>query len=98
MDLALLVHEPIQFAMIVAKGHFGAYRRAVRELVPWLSTLRRERREIAAFRKRPDGALFIARPLVVRQDFVGGAAGRAFKAAYDTWLRLYWAAIRPLLS
>lgn len=95
---ALLVHEPIQFAMIVAKGHFGAYRRAVRELLPWLATLRRERREIAAFRRRPDGALFIARPLVVRQDFVGGAAGRAFKAVYDGWLKLYWAAIRPLVS
>ena len=94
---ALVIHEPIQLAIIIAKGHFGAYRRAVRELLPWLKTLRAERREIAAFRKRPDGDLFIAAPLVVRQDFVGGGAGRAGKALYDAFLRGYWAAIRPLL-
>lgn len=94
---ALLVHEPIQLAMIVAKGHFGAYRRALRELRPWLKTLRQERREIAAFRKRPDGDLFIASPLVIRQDFVGGGVGMVVKNAYDLWLRAYWAVIRPLL-
>jgi hypothetical protein len=95
---ALIVHEPMQFAMIVAKGQFGAYRRAVRELIPWLKTLRQERREIASFRKKPDGALFIAAPLVIRQDFVGGTAGRLFKSAYDAWLRGYWAVIKPLVS
>ncbi len=94
---ALMVHEPMQLAMIVAKGHFGAYRRALRELIPWLKTLRAERREIAAFRRRPDGELFIASPLVIRQDFVGGGIGRVIKDAYDLWLRSYWAAIKPLL-
>ena len=94
---ALLVHEPMQLAMIVAKGHFGAYRRAVRELIPWLKTLRAERREIAAFRRRPDGELFIASPLIIRQDFVGGGIGRSLKDAYDLWLRSYWAVIKPLL-
>jgi hypothetical protein len=95
---ALLIHEPVQFAMIVVKGHFGAYRRAVRELIPWLKTLRQERREIAAFRRKPDGALFMAAPLVVRQEFVGGRLGRAFKSGYDAWLRAYWALIKPFVS
>ena len=68
-----------------------------RELMPWLTTLRAERREIAAFRKRPDGDLFVASPLVIRQDFVGGGVGRIVKDSYDVFLRSYWALIKPLL-
>lgn len=95
---ALLVHEPLQFAMIVSKGHFAAYRRAVRELRPWLKTLRAERREIAGFRKLHDRQLFNAAPLVIRQDFVGGRIGTFVKNTYDLFLRTYWALIKPLLK
>lgn len=95
---ALIVHEPMQLAMIVAKGHFGAYRRAVRELRPWLTTLAAERREIAGFRKVHDRDLFNASPLIIRQDFVGGGIGRLVKDTYDLFLRTYWALIKPLLK
>lgn len=95
---ALAIHEPMQFAMIVAKGHFGAYRRAVRELIPWLKTLRAERKEIAGFRTRHDSELFNALPLIIRQDFVGGGIGRFVKDAYDVWLRSYWSFIKLFLK
>ena len=95
---ALIVHEPLQLSMIAAKGEFKAYRRAVRELLPWLKTLRAERREIASFRRRHDRELFTAAPLVIRQDVVGGGLGKVLKSAYDVWLRTYWAVISPLLK
>lgn len=94
---ALAIHEPIQLAVLVLKGHLGAYVKAVRGLLPWLATLRRERRDIAAMRRVHDRALYSAAPLVVRQDLVGGRAGSAFKRAYDGWLLLYWRLMRPLL-
>jgi len=95
---ALLVHEALQFAMLVAKGHFREWRQAVRELRPWLTTLRAERAVIQGMRQRPDRDLLQVAPLIVRADMVGGGAGRAAKRLYDTWLALYWRVARPLLS
>ena len=94
---ALAVHEPIQFVVLVSKGHFTAYVKAVRGLLPWLRTLRAERRQLAAIRVRHDRELFSAAPLVIRQDIVGGRIGGAFKRAYDAWLSTYWRLMRPLL-
>ena len=94
---ALAIHEPLQFVMLAAKGHLGAYVQAVRGLIAWLPTLASERRAIGAFRRVHDRALYHAAPLVIRQDMVGGRVGSALKRAYDRWLAAYWAAIRPLL-
>lgn len=94
---ALAIHEPIQFVVLTMKGHFKAYLQAVRGLLPWLKTLRRERRELAAIRVVHDRALLSAAPLIVRQDLVGGRIGRTLKAAYDAWLGAYWKLIRPLV-
>jgi GT2 family glycosyltransferase len=95
---ALVIHEPLQLAMLMVKGHFGAYVTAVRGLLPWLRTLGPERRQIQGMRVVRDRDLFIAAPLIVRQDLVGGRVGRWFKRAYDAWLRGYWRVVRPLLS
>jgi GT2 family glycosyltransferase len=94
---ALAIHEPVQLAVIVRKGHFRAYAKAVRGLMPWLTTIGRERREIGARRVVHDRDLFFAAPLVIRDDLVGGGVGRTLKRAYDVWLRGYWRVIRPLL-
>ena len=93
---ALAVHEPMQFVVLTAKGHLGAYLRAVRELLPWLKTLRAERRQLAAIRRVHDRPLFSAAPLIVREDLVGGRIGGLMKRAYDRWLSGYWAIVRHL--
>ncbi len=95
---ALAIHEPMQLVLLTLKGHLGAYLKAVRGLLPWLRTLPEERRAIQGRRVVRDRNLFIAAPLVVRQDLVGGPIGRGFKRAYDAWLRRYWRVVRPLLS
>ncbi len=95
---ALLVHEILQFAMLVAKGHFREWRQAVRELRPWLRTLRAERAVIQGMRQRPDRDLLQVAPLIVRADMVGGGVGQLAKRLYDTWLALYWRVARLLLS
>jgi GT2 family glycosyltransferase len=95
---ALVIHESLQFAMLVGKGHFREWRQALRELRPWLTTLRAERAVIQGMRHRPDRDLLEVAPLIVRADMVGGSAGRIAKRLYDGWLSVYWRLARPLLS
>ena len=94
---ALIIHETLQLAMLVAKGHFREWRQAVRELRPWLSTLRAERAVIQGIRVRPDREILEVAPLIVREDMVVGTAGRLAKRLYDGWLALYWRVARRLI-
>jgi GT2 family glycosyltransferase len=95
---ALCLHEILQFGLLVAKGHFGAWRKALRDLLSWLPALGASRRAVQATRRAGDATLLVSEPLVVRADLVGGGAGRVFKRAYDAWLRAYWGLARLLLS
>jgi len=95
---ALAIHEPLQLALLIVKGHVGAYVKAVRSLLPWLRTLGQERREIRSRRVVHDRDLLHSAPLIIREDVVSGRVGGAFKRAYDAWLATYWRLIRPLLS
>jgi GT2 family glycosyltransferase len=95
---ALLVHETVQAVMLFAKGHGGAWWQAVRELRPWLATLRAERAVIQGMRTVPDRELLWVAPLIVRADLVGGGAGQIAKRVYDGWLALYWRLAKVLLS
>ncbi len=94
---ALIIHETLQLAMLVAKGHFKEWRQAVRELRPWLATLKAERAVIQGMRTVPDTALLEVAPLIVRADRVGGTAGQLAKRLYDGWLALYWRLARIFL-
>jgi GT2 family glycosyltransferase len=94
---ALLLHEVVQFAILAAKGHAGAWFRAARELGRWLPSLAADRRTVAGLRRVSDRALLGAAPLVVRADIVGGSLGRSLKSLYDAWLSLYWRSTSWLL-
>ena len=94
---ALLIHEPLQAALLVTRGQAGAWVRGVRALVPWLRSLRAERDAVRAGRTVHDRDLLGAAPLAVRADLVGGGAGPVFKRAYDAWLRVYWRLASSLL-
>src|SRR5262249_1231153 len=71
-----LVHEPLQFAVLVAKGHLGTYLRAVAGLIRMLPSLPRDRALSRRIRRRADRDLLVSAPIVVRDDFAGGALAR----------------------
>ena len=95
---ALCVHELLQLVLLVAKGHFGAWWNAVRDLAAWLPDLRTSRRSVQATRAIRDRDLLVCAPLIVRRDLIGGGLGTSMKRAYDVWLSAYWALARHLIS
>jgi len=86
---ALLVHEPVQFAILVAKGHLGTYFRAFGGLIAMLPALPRDRALANRIRRRSDSELLVSAPIIVRDDLVGGWLTRA-KALYESTLDAYW--------
>lgn len=86
----LLVYEPLQFAVLVAKGHGWTYLRAVGGLLAMLPALPRDRALARRIRCRPDRDLFVSAPMVVRDDLAANAIVRYGKAAYERLLDLYW--------
>jgi GT2 family glycosyltransferase len=87
---ALLVHEPLQLLVLLAKGEGGAWIQAVAGLRQLARGLAADRRAVRATRVVPDGRILGAEALVVRADLVGGGIGRFAKRLYDAWLALYW--------
>lgn len=94
---ALAIHEPLQMALLAAKGHLGAWFKGLRDLLPWLGSLPADRRAVRAFRKVHDADLLRAAPLLMRQDLVGGSIAAAMKRVYDRWLYIYWGVARRLI-
>ncbi len=90
------VHEPLQFAVLTAKGHFRTYLRAVGGLIAMLPTLPRDRALARRIRKKSDRALLVSAPLVVRADLADGVL-RSGKAAYERCLDAYWHVARRVL-
>src|SRR5581483_4632764 len=86
----LLVHEPVQFAVLAAKGHAGTYFRALAGLFALVPTLPRDRALARRIRRRPDRDLLVSAPMVVREDLVGGGLLTRAKAAYERSLAAYW--------
>lgn len=95
---ALLVHEVVQAAMLVAKGHGVAWWRGFVGVLQFPGSLAADRRAVARLRRVPDAALLDAAPLVVRKDLVGGSLGASAKRVYDAWLMAYWRAASRLLK
>jgi GT2 family glycosyltransferase len=95
---ALCVHECLQFVMLTAKGHLGAWWHAVGDMARWLPLVPESRRAVQSTRVVSDRALLVAEPLLVRGDLIGGSVGQAAKRLYDGWLSMYWAAARHLVS
>ena len=87
---ALLVHEPVQFAVLVAKGHIVTYFRAVGGLIAMFPTLGRDRALANRIRRRPDRDLLVSAPMVVRDDLVGSGPLKRAKTLYERSLDAYW--------
>ncbi len=87
---ALLVHEPVQLAVLVAKGHGLTYLRALGGLVALMPTLPRDRRLAKRIRRRADRELLVSAPIVARDDLIGSGVLKWAKTAYERALDRYW--------
>ncbi|MGE3843716.1 MAG: glycosyltransferase family 2 protein [Vicinamibacterales bacterium] len=90
---ALLVHECLQFGLILLRGHGLTWFRAVWGLVQLLPSLGRDRALTSRIRVRRDVELLEDGPMVVREDLAGGFVGRVLRA-YTRALSAYWWLIR----
>ncbi len=86
----LLVHEPMQFAVLLAKGHGVTYLRALAGLFALLPTLPRDRALARRIRRRPDRDLLVSAPIVVREDVIGSGVLARAKTFYERALDAYW--------
>lgn len=86
----LLIYEPLQLVILVAKGHGLTYLRAVGGLLAMLPTLPRDRALANRIRVKADRDLLVSAPIVVREDFVANALVRRGKALYEWLLTVYW--------
>jgi GT2 family glycosyltransferase len=86
----LLVYEPLQFAVLVGKGHGVTYLRAVGGLLAMLPALPRDRALANRIRVKADRDLLISAPMVVRDDLISNVMVRRGKALYERVLTAYW--------
>jgi GT2 family glycosyltransferase len=91
---ALLVHEPLQFLLLVLKGHLRTYLQAVGGLMAMLPDLPRDRAAVRRIRRRSDRDLLVSGPLIVRDDLAGRGLVRRGKTAYERALTAYWNFLR----
>jgi GT2 family glycosyltransferase len=86
----LLVHEPLQLAVLHLQGHGAVYWRSVGGLLALLPSLPRDRALTRRIRRIPDSALLKSDALVVRGDLSRNLLVRFGKSAYEGFLRGYW--------
>jgi GT2 family glycosyltransferase len=86
----LLVYEPLQLVVLVAKGHGWTYLQAVGGLIAMLPALPRDRALTRRIRRRPDSALLVSAPIVVGDALAGNVVVRAGKDLYEHVLNAYW--------
>ena len=86
----LLVYEPLQFVVLVGKGHGLTYLRAVGGLLAMLPALPRDRALANRIRVKADRDLLISAPMVVRDDLISNVLVRRGKAFYERVLTAYW--------
>lgn len=86
----LLVHEPLQAAMLFAKGYGKVYLKALWGLMKMLPALPCDRALSRRIRRRRDAELLVTGPLLLRQDLASNWAVRHGRAFYEGCLNGYW--------
>ena len=87
---ALLVYEPLQFLVLLAKGHGWTYVRAVGGLIAMLPALPRDRALARRIRRKPDRELLVSQPIVVGDALAANVVVRSGKELYERMLNAYW--------
>lgn len=93
----LLVYEPLQAVVLIAKGHGLTYLKAIAGLIAMLPTLPRDRALANRIRRRPDRDLLVSAPMVVRDDIAKNPLVRHGKQLYEQFLDAYWRLLRRTL-
>ncbi len=86
----LAIHEPLQAAVLHAKGHAKVYWKAVGGLLAMIPALPRDRALTRRIRVVPDAALLKSDRLIIREDLQSNALVKAGKSAYEAFLNGYW--------
>ncbi|HEY7790789.1 MAG TPA: glycosyltransferase [Vicinamibacterales bacterium] len=86
----LIIHEPLQLAVLVAKGHGRTYLRSLWGLFGMLPALPADRALTRRIRVRSDADLLRDDPLIIRDDLASHPLVRAGRGAYERMLRGYW--------
>jgi GT2 family glycosyltransferase len=89
----LLVHEVLQFGLLVARGHGLTWLKALAGLVAMLPALGRDRALMYRIRVRRDVDLLRDGAIVARGDVAGGAVQRLLRT-YQRGLSAYWRLLR----
>jgi GT2 family glycosyltransferase len=95
---ALVLHEPLQLAVLAAKGHTWSYVRAIGGLMAMLPALPRDRAFARRIRRRSDRDLLVSAPIVLRDDVASRPLVRAGRTTYERWLDVYWRVVRRVLA
>ena len=90
----LVIHEPLQFAILILKGHGRTYFKAAKGIIEMLPDLGRDRALTRRIRRVSDGSLLRSGHLIVREDLASGALARLGKNAYEGFLNGYWSLLR----
>jgi GT2 family glycosyltransferase len=90
---ALLVHELLQFGLIVVRGHGLTWFKALVGLLAMLPALGHDRALMYRIRRRRDVELLRDGPIVVRADLTGGALA-SLLGWYTRGLSAYWRFLR----
>ncbi len=86
----LVIHEPLQLAVLTLKGHLGTYLRAIGGVLRLLPSLPRDRAFVRRMRRVHDRDLLVSAPIVVREDLASSALARHGKKSYEGMLIRYW--------
>jgi GT2 family glycosyltransferase len=86
----LVIHEPLQLAVLTRKGHLRTYLRAIGGLLRMLPALPRDRAMVRRIRRVHDRDLLVSAPMVVRDDLTSTALAARGKSTYDGMLIGYW--------
>jgi GT2 family glycosyltransferase len=86
----LIIHEPLQLAVLTLKGHLGTYFRAIGGVLRLLPSLPRDRSFVGRIRRVHDRDLLVSAPMVVRDDLTASGIARHGKKSYDGMLIRYW--------
>jgi GT2 family glycosyltransferase len=93
----LMLHEALQAAVLIAKGHAKVYFRALWGLIRLLPDLPRDRAVMKRIRRRRDADVLVSGSLVIREDLAKSGLVRAGRAFYEGFLNGYWRLLKATI-